>query len=208
MPKGSEKHPRCLSLSPAAQRFAADEAPQSVHTAARARIHPPQRRPTRVNLSTVAPKEQATQDAQGNPRQSEVENHKKTGSVCCVVSQSVCGKDTPFSPHLRAPSSPFGRRAPSPLPRGHKCSTSRPDSPAVFPPLHPHGKKHTAFCILFPTFRQKSPCFSQKCPPPSAHQPVRAPPRSRGDGKFYIGKEELRRKAQAFSFFLILVAFI
>lgn len=199
--KGREKRPQGLGLCPAAQRFAADEAPQSVHTAARARIHPPQRRPTRVNLSTVAPKEQATQDAQGNPRQSEVENHKKTGSVCCVVSQSVCGKDTPFSPHLRAPSSPFGRRAPSPLPRGHKCSTSRPDSPAVFPPLHPHGKKHTAFCILFPTFRQKSPCFSQKCPPPSAHQPVAHRPGREAMENFTSAKRNCAEKRRRLVFF-------
>ena len=205
--KGSKKRPRCLGLCPAAQRFAADEAPQSVHTAARLCIHPPQRRPTRVNLSTVAPKEQATQDAQGNPRQSEVENHKKTGSVCYVVSKSVCGKDTPFSPHLRAPSSPFGRRAPSPLPRGHKCSTSRPDSPAVFPPLHPHGKKHTAFCILFPTFGKSPLVFPKSAHPlphisPFAHRPGREAMEN-----FTSAKRNCAEKRSRLVF-LILVAFI
>ena len=76
---GERKRPPCLRSCPAAQRFAANEAPQSAHTVARSRIHPPQRRPTCVNLSTVAPKEKATQDAQGHPRQKrEVENHKNS----------------------------------------------------------------------------------------------------------------------------------
>ena len=76
--RGERKRPPCLRSCPAAQRFAENETPQSAHTAARSRIHPPQRRPTRINLSTVAPKEKATQDAQGHPRQKrEVENRLK-----------------------------------------------------------------------------------------------------------------------------------
>lgn len=77
--EGGAKTPAIPPLMPCRAALCGERSPTVAHTAARSRIHPPQRRPTRINLSTVAPKEKATQDAQGHPRQKrEVENHKNS----------------------------------------------------------------------------------------------------------------------------------
>ena len=172
--RGERKRPPCLRSCPAAQRFAENETPQSAHTAARSRIHPPQRRPTRINLSTVAPKKKATQDAQGHPRQKrEVENHKNS------------------------------------VLRWRKQSVSLPQRYAFFStPSHPVPAFRSLCALPAPAPDQRLRLSPRLPPLPSAPPPVRAPPRPRSDRKFHINKEELRRNARAFTFFLLLIAFI
>ena len=168
--EGERKRPPCLRSCPAAQRFAANEAPQSAHTAARSRIHPPQRRPTRINLSTVAPKEKATQDAQGHPRQKrEVENHKNSvlrwRKQSVILPQRYAFFSTPSYPvpafrSLCAASAP-PRRAISPRPRALRPKPVR--KAHGFSPFPPH------FPRKVPLFSKKAPRFSRRHADEVAH---------------------------------------
>ena len=156
--RGERKRPPCLRSCPAAQRFAENETPQSAHTAARSRIHPPQRRPTRINLSTVAPKKKATQDAQGHPRQKrEVENHKN--SVLRWRKQSVS------LPQRYA----FFSTPSHPVPAFRSlCAASAPPRSAISPrpcALRPKPvRKAHGFSPFPPHFPKKVPLFSKKAP--------------------------------------------
>ena len=207
--RGERKRPPCLRSCPAAQRFAENETPQSAHTAARSRIHPPQRRPTRINLSTVAPKEKATQDAQGHPRQKrEVENHKNSVLWWRKQSVSLPQRYAFFS----TPSHPvpaFRSLCALPAPaHPQRAFSSRHFPKAARPSAKVSAKSPRLFAFSSP-LSEKSPLVLEKSPHvflPST--PPGSPSAAVAQEKNVTSSEQSAQKCASVHFFLILIAFI